>query len=183
MSVHRALLFRRWGDDVTLFAPTAAAPTGDEAEQLDALGISVIIGEVASLEIVDDRLVGVRLRDDRVVAIDALAVAPRMTARAGFLAGLGLRPAEHPAGLGEHIPADPTGRIDVPGVWVAGNVTDLLTQVGTASAAGANAAARINADLIAERTRRAVAALGDGFARDAEASVCELVAGQRRHCV
>jgi thioredoxin reductase len=180
MPVHRALLFRQWSDDVTLIAPAAAAPTGDEAEQLDALGIRVVTGEVASLEIVDDRLVGVRLRDGRLVALDALAVGPRMTARAGFLAALGLRPAEHPAGVGEHIPADPTGRTDVPGVWVAGNVTDLLAQVGTAAAAGANAAAQINADLVAERTRRAVAARRDP---DAEASRPELVAGERRHAV
>lgn len=47
-----------------------------------------------------------------------------MTARAGFLATLGPRPVEHPAGVGEHIRADPTGRTDVPGVRAAGNVTD-----------------------------------------------------------
>jgi thioredoxin reductase len=81
-----------------------------------------------------------------------------MAARAGFLAGLELRPREHPAAIGEHIPADPTGRTDVPGVWVEGNVTDLTAHVGTAAAAGALAAAHINADLVAEETRRAVAA-------------------------
>jgi thioredoxin reductase len=79
-----------------------------------------------------------------------------MTARAGFLAALGLRPAAHPSGLGDHIPADPTGRTEAPGVWVAGNVTDLAAQVGAAAAAGAVAAAQINADLVAEDTRRAV---------------------------
>jgi hypothetical protein len=46
----------------------------------------------------------------------------------------------------------------VPGVWVAGNVTDLAAQVGTAAAEGATAAAHINADLVAEETRQAVAA-------------------------
>jgi thioredoxin reductase len=78
-----------------------------------------------------------------------------MVARAGFLAGLGLRPAEHPSGLGEHVPADATGRTDVPRVWVAGNVTDLAAQVGAA------AAAHLNADLVAEETRQAVAAYMD----------------------
>jgi thioredoxin reductase len=57
------------------------------------------------------------------------------------------------------VPADPTGRTDVPGVWVAGNVTDLTAQVGAAAAAGAMAGAQINADLVDEETRAAVAEL------------------------
>ena len=84
-----------------------------------------------------------------------------MVARAGFLADLGLPPVEHPSGVGEHIPADPTGRTAVPGVWVAGNVTDLTAQVGAAAAGGATAAAQINADLVAEDTASAVAAYRD----------------------
>jgi thioredoxin reductase len=60
-------------------------------------------------------------------------------------------------GVGEHIPADPTGRTKVPGVWAAGNVTDLSAQVGAAAAAGAMAGAQINADLIEERAKRVVA--------------------------
>jgi len=42
-------------------------------------------------------------------------------------------------------------------LWVAGNVTDLAPQVG-AAASGAAAGAQINADLVAEDTRQAVAA-------------------------
>ena len=60
--------------------------------------------------------------------------------------------------MGSHIPADPTGRTEVPGVWAAGNVTDLAAQVGAAAAAGALAGAVINADLVEEETRLAVAA-------------------------
>jgi thioredoxin reductase len=77
-------------------------------------------------------------------------------ARAGFLAALGLRATEHPSGLGEYIDLDPTGRTDVPGVWAAGNVTDPAAQVGASAAAGAWAAAKINADLVEEETHRAV---------------------------
>ncbi|MDQ3914756.1 MAG: NAD(P)/FAD-dependent oxidoreductase [Actinomycetota bacterium] len=157
LSMHQALMFRQWSDDVTFFSHTMPPPAGDEAEQLAARGIDVVHGEVASLEIVEDRLAGVRLSDGTVVGREAVAVSPRMTARAGFLSGLGLRPAEHPSGAGEHIPSDATGRSEVPGVWVAGNVTDLVAQVGTAAAAGATAAAQINADLVAEETRQAVA--------------------------
>ena len=158
LSVHQALLFRQWSADVTFFSHTMPHPTDEQAEQLAALGISVVDGEVASLEVVEDRFVGVRLGDGRVVSRQALAVSPRMTACAGFLADLGVRAVEHPDGVGEHIASDATGRTDVPGVWVAGNVTDLAAHVGAAAAAGAFAAAQINADLVAEETRRAVTA-------------------------
>ncbi|WP_034270225.1 NAD(P)/FAD-dependent oxidoreductase [Haloechinothrix halophila] len=156
MSMHQALLFRQLSDDVTYFAHTLP-PTTEQAEQLAAWGIPVVDGEVTSLEGADDRLTGVQLSDGSLVRRDALVVAPRMVARAGFLAELGLKPAEHPSGTGEHIPADATGRTDVPGVWVAGNVTEPAAQVGPAAAAGAHAAAQINADLIMADTSRMVA--------------------------
>lgn len=181
MAMHQALLLRQWSADVTFFSHTMAPPAGEEAEQLAARGIGVVDGEVASLEIVDDRLVGVRLVDATVVAREALAVPPRMVARAGFLAALGLRATPHPSGAGEYIPADATGRTEVPGLWVAGNVTDLVAQVGTAAAAGASAATQINADLVAEETRQAVAAYRDPFSTGSEARLCELVTGDRRH--
>ena len=60
--------------------------------------------------------------------------------------------------VGSYVAADPTGATAVPGVWVAGNVADLQAQVISSAAAGLNAAAAINADLIAEDIRLAVAA-------------------------
>ncbi|WP_024806514.1 NAD(P)/FAD-dependent oxidoreductase [Nocardia sp. BMG51109] len=181
MSVHGALLWRQWSDDVTLFCHTMDAPTGEQAEQLAARGIRVVTGEVAALDIVDDRLAGVRLSDGSTIARRVLAAPPRMVARAGFLAGLGLRPVPHPSGMGEHIPADPTGRTEVPGVWAAGNVTDLSAQVGNAAAAGALAGAQINADLVTEDTRRAVEAARETFSPEMESRVAELISDDRRH--
>lgn len=154
-STHQALLFRQLSDDVMYFTHTMP-PDDEQAEQLVSRGIRVVNGEVASLEVEDDRLTGVRLSDGVVVDREALVVSTRMVARAGFLADLGLKPTEHPSGLGEHINVDPTGHTDVPGVWAAGNVTDPAAQVGGSAAAGAWAGARINADLVAEETGRAV---------------------------
>lgn len=158
MALHQTLLFRQLSDDVTYFAHTTAPPAGEDAEQLAALGVRVVTGEVAGLEVAGDRLAGVRLADGTVVPREALAVATRMVARGGFLAGLGLTPVAHPSGMGEHVPVDGTGRTDVPGVWAAGNATDMTAQVGAAAAAGAMAGAQINADLAAEDARRAVTA-------------------------
>jgi hypothetical protein len=50
-------------------------------------------------------------------------------------------------------------------VWVAGNVSDLSAHVGSAAAAGALAAAQINADLVVEEAEAAVAAYRDRFTR------------------
>jgi thioredoxin reductase len=185
ISVHQALLFRQLSQDVAYFLQGTTL-TDEQAEQFAARGITVVNGAVAGLETVDDRLTGVRMGDGRLVPRAALVVAPRMVARAGFLAELGLAPVEHPSGTGEHIPAGLAGVTEVPGVWVAGNVTDLTAQVGAAAAAGAMAGAHINADLVTEETRDAVRDYRDAFTADvftgaAEARLCEQVAGDRRH--
>ncbi len=180
IAVHQALLFRQLTDDVTYFAHTQP-PTAEQSEELNARGIRIMDGEVTALDIVDDRLTAVRLSDDTVVPREVVAVGSRMVARANFLATLGLRATEHPAGVGEYIPTDAAGRTDVPGVWAAGNVTDLTAQVGAAAAAGAAAGAQINADLVAEETRRAVAAYREPCSAETEAQLCEAVMGDRRH--
>ena len=156
MSVHQTLLFRQLSDDITYFSHRSPELTAEQAGQFGALGVKVVDGEVAGLDAADGTLRGVRLADGTVVARDVLAVATRLVARLDFLAELGLKPVQHPMGVGDHLPADPTGRTEVAGVWVAGNATDLTAQVGNAAAAGAMAGAQINADLVAEDTQRAV---------------------------
>jgi thioredoxin reductase len=158
LAVHQALLFRQLTPDLVLFTHTAPALTDEQAEQLAARRIRVVPGPVAGVEVTDDRLSGLRLRDGTVVAREALAVSPRLVARSRVLGSLGLHPTAHPLGIGESIAADATGLTEVPGVWVAGNVTDLMAQVVGAAAGGAMVAAAVNADLIGEETRRAVAA-------------------------
>jgi thioredoxin reductase len=180
MSVHQAQMFRQLSADVTYFAHTTV-PTAEQVEELAARDIRVVTGIVAGIETDDGHITGVRMADGTVVARTTMAVATRMVARAGFLAGLGLHPVPHPSGMGEHVPADATGRTDVPGVWVAGNVTDLTAQVGPSAAAGANAGAQINADLITEEIRLAVEARRGAFSARSEAEVAELVLGNRRH--
>jgi thioredoxin reductase len=157
-ATHQALLFRQWSADVALFLHTAPLPTDEEAEKLAARGIAIVEGEVASLEIVEDRLAGVRMGGGEVVARRAIAVMPRFVARTEMLAGLGLETTVHPLGVGEHVEADATGLTAVPGVWVAGNVADLMAHVVGAAEAGVRAGAAINADLIAEDNDHAVTA-------------------------
>jgi thioredoxin reductase len=177
-SVDQALLFRQWTEHLVLFLHTAADPTAEQWEQLAARDIQVVDGEVAELVIDGDRLAAVRLASGTEVAVDALAVRPRFAARGDLLAGLGLELAEHP--MGEYVPADPTGATAVPGVWVAGNVTDLAAAVVQSAAAGMTAATRINHELVLADTAAAVAARR-GFTAAAESANCERVLGERRH--
>lgn len=156
MSLHQALLFTQLSDDVVFLAHTAPALGAEDTEKLVARGVRIIDGEVVEVTSAAGRLTGVRLADGTVVDRDALVVAPRSSIRATFLTDLGLPPQPHPAGIGDHIPADPVGRTAVPGVWVAGNVTEPAAQVGAAAAAGAMAGAQINAELVMAETTQSV---------------------------
>ena len=161
LGVHAALMWRQWSDDVTLFRHTGPELTDDEREQLSARGVWVVEGEVAALETSDGRLSGVRLASGEFVARDAVVVAPRFTANSAVLRSLGLEPVEMEMNgtvVGTYIPSEPMGATSVPGVWVAGNVANLQAQVIVSAAAGLNAGAHVNADLIAEDTRLAVGA-------------------------
>ncbi|GAA2464753.1 NAD(P)/FAD-dependent oxidoreductase [Winogradskya humida] len=155
MSLHQAMMWRQWSDDITFFQHTAEA---DEAALLPlrARGVTIVTDKVVEVVSNGPALSGVRLSDGTLVRRDALVVAPRFLANAEPLASLGL--AAEPNDFGSSVPADPTGRTAVPGVWVAGNVTDQMAQVVSAAAAGLMVAAALNMDLITEDTAAAVAA-------------------------
>jgi thioredoxin reductase len=156
MSVHQAILFRQWSDDILFFAGDQQVEPDDRA-RLDALGIPVVTGRFVGVETRDDRLVGVRMDDDRLVEVGAVASASRLVARAELFAGIGIEPSQHPAGT--FIQSDEIGRTAVPGVWAAGNSTDLFAQVSGAIADGARAAQHLNADLVLADVDRALAAV------------------------
>jgi thioredoxin reductase len=156
MAVHQALLFRQLTSDVVLFTNTGPALNDEQVQQLAARAIRVVDGRVAGLVVTDDHLTGIRMADGTVVTRQVLVVGPPMVARSEVLVSLGLQPKPHPMRIGEFIPADAAGLTDLPGVWVAGNVTDLSATVIGAAAQGVAAAAAINADLVAEDTRCAI---------------------------
>ncbi len=153
-TTHQALLFRQLSDDVVVFGHTHP-PSSDERAELAARGIAVFDGEVTALEVDDGRLTGARLSSGELVPREVVAVAPRFVARSEALQSLGVELVEQP-GYGWRVASDTVGRTNVPGVWVAGNVTDLAAQVVAAAATGAAAAAQINADLVADDVRQAM---------------------------
>ena len=160
-AAHQALMFRQWSEDIKLFLNGGPAPSEEESKQLAARGIAVVTAVIEGIVVEGDRITGVRLASGEMVVRRALVVSPRTTARAEVLSSLGIDPVEQEMNgivFGTVMPADPTGATAVPGVWVAGNVADIRAQVISSAAAGLNVAAMINADLIAEDTRMAVAA-------------------------
>jgi thioredoxin reductase len=154
--VHQALMFRQLSETVTLVLHAAPELTDEQREQLAARNIAVVDEPVEEVLVVDDAVSGVRLATGQVLPLQALVVGPRFVARSELLVGLGLEPTPHPMGMGEYIASEAMGVTAVPGVWVAGNVTDLSAQVVSSMGAGVGAGASINADLIAEDTTRAV---------------------------
>ena len=146
-SVHHALLFRQLTDDLTYFA-NGTDLDEDTRARFKQRGVEIVHGPVARIESDASGITGVRLADGRFVARRVLAVATRMLARTNGLDGLGLPMEDLPNGMGRRFVTGPAGRTEVPGVWVAGNATDLTAQVGASAAAGALAGAQINTDLL-----------------------------------
>ncbi len=148
MSAHQALLWRQWTPDVTLLLHTGPAPTDEELAKLARRGIRIVEGEVTAF---DDE--AAHLADGTLVPVDALVLMGRIEARADALAPLGLKPVDFEANghrFGTHLPSGPGGTTAVPGVYVAGNVTDPMATVIAAAAAGVSTAGMLNMDLVME---------------------------------
>ncbi|TBN56970.1 NAD(P)/FAD-dependent oxidoreductase [Glaciihabitans arcticus] len=157
MVAHQAVMFRELSDDVTVYLDPAITLSADDAALFAARGIRVVHGAVASLDVRDDALTSITLADGSRHAVEALAVASRMSPRADMVAGLGLLPVEHPRGLGTHIPVDEFGATSVAGIWAAGNVSDPMAQVVTSAAQGLMVGAAVNSDIIAQHNATALA--------------------------
>ncbi|MGC0387612.1 NAD(P)/FAD-dependent oxidoreductase [Streptomyces sp. SAI-129] len=158
LSVHHAWLFRQLTDDLTYFT-RGTDLDADTRARFAARGIRVIETDVR--EVVNDTdgvLAGVRLADDTFVERRVLAVATRMEARTEGLDGLKLPVEDLPDNMGRRYASVMAGTTEIPGVWVAGNATDLAAQVGAAAAAGALAASHINSMLATADTDAALAA-------------------------
>ncbi|MGV8882275.1 MAG: NAD(P)/FAD-dependent oxidoreductase [Rhodoglobus sp.] len=156
-AVHQALMFTQWSDDVTLFTHTAPPLSEEDREKLEALGVPIIDGEVTKLTVANDELAGLELAGGVTHPVDALVIGAPMRARSEVLESLGILATEHEMGVGTHLASTPGGATAVEGVWVAGNVTDLMAQVVVAAAAGVMVGAQVNAHLLEEEVQEAVA--------------------------
>jgi thioredoxin reductase len=151
-AVGHALLVRQWSSDVVFF-PHTDALAGDEADRLAARGVRIVEGLVTALVVEHDRLAGVGLTGPVIVARTAVFVRPLFVPHSRLLTGLGCAVDDD-----GWVVVDRTGRTNLNGVWAAGNAVDPRAQVITAAGAGSSAAIAVNADLVDDDVRRAVAA-------------------------
>ncbi|WP_416417999.1 NAD(P)/FAD-dependent oxidoreductase [Paenarthrobacter aromaticivorans] len=161
VSIAHAYLYRQLTADLTYFTHGTDLDEDNRA-RFAARGIRVIDTPVT--EVVNDAdgaLAGVRLADGQVVASRILAVLAQLQIRAQGLEGLHL-PEQDLPNKGRSFASGTAGITEVPGVWVAGNATDLTAQVGASAAAGALAGADINRMLAIADTDAALHAAGPG---------------------
>lgn len=157
MSVHQALLFSQLSDSTTLVTHSFD-PDAESRELLAGAGVALVEGQVRAVESAGSTITGLRLADGTRLPVRAVVVMPYVEARSSVLDSLGLQVVAHPSGTGESVEVDLMGQTSVPGVYAAGNLTDLSAQVMGAAAAGTRVGAAVNADLVTTDARRTVVA-------------------------
>lgn len=188
LAVHQAQMWRGWTADVTLVLHAGDEPADADWERLAALGVRVVDGRVGGLVVSGDVLNGVRLASGLELACDAVVVATRLTARLDGLEGLGLPVEDVLMGavvIGTRVVAGADGGTEVPGVRVAGNVTDPRAQVQVAAAAGLTSGAALVGELAVEDADVAVARYRAEqrapFSARSERELADRLAGAGRH--
>lgn len=178
-ALHQVMLFAQLSDDVTLFLHDAPEPTEEQWEQLAALGVRVVTPRVERLVVEGTQVSGVEIAGGRTFGTDAVVVAPVFRARTELYEALGGERTASP--FGEHVTADPRGATAVPGVWAAGNTSELMAMVVASAASGVMTGAAVHGDLAVADLARAVEARRAPFSAATEADVARRVLGDRRH--
>lgn len=156
VAIHQALLFSQLSDRVTVFLHDATDPNEEQREQLTALNVEVVRSRVKRLLMDGVQVRAVELGNGRNFALDAVVVVPRFNARTGLYEALGGTAEESSFGI--HIPADPRGMTDVPGVWAAGNASQPMAMVVASAASGVVTGAAVHGDLAMADLNRSVQA-------------------------
>ncbi|WP_210502886.1 bifunctional NAD(P)/FAD-dependent oxidoreductase/class I SAM-dependent methyltransferase [Nocardioides xinjiangensis] len=158
---HQGLLFRQLSDDVVVVVHDGVELPDEEVEKLGAIGVRFAHGTPREVVIDGDRLVGLRLADGSVLERQAIVVASRPRARIDYLGPLGIKPKPFEVNgvpFGSVVEVEPTGATAVPGIFAAGNITDVAMTLMASAAHGMRVGAWINAEMAgadAERTVRA----------------------------
>jgi thioredoxin reductase/SAM-dependent methyltransferase len=162
MGLHTAGLFRQLSAQLTVVLHDPVDVDDSELDALRAGGVDILYGPVSRVVTgADGHVAAVELADHQRIDADAVVVAPRFRVRAEPFAPLGLRPAAHPAGLGDFLEADATGETAVTGLYAAGNVTDPGQQMLQAAASGGRVGAMISFSLAHEDIRAAARPSGN----------------------
>ncbi|MBD3923227.1 NAD(P)/FAD-dependent oxidoreductase [Nocardioides cavernae] len=167
MAAHQALLFRQLSDDVVVVVHDGVELPPEETEKLGAIGVRFAHGTPQEVVTDGDDLVGLRLADGTVLERDAIVVASKPHVRADFLGPVGIEPKPfemNGIAFGSVIEVEPsTGATTVPGIFAAGNATDIAMILVASAAHGTRVGAWINAELANADATTAVQTLRDDF--------------------
>ncbi|MCC9144625.1 MULTISPECIES: NAD(P)/FAD-dependent oxidoreductase [unclassified Arthrobacter] len=153
-SIQQAQLVRTFSPDVVLVLHADIKLSDEDAHGLASLGIKVLDGKVAEVQVENDALAGLVLADGRTVPCEALFLEPA---------------AEMDKGLTEHLKVDDDGcivtnelgRTSQDRIWAVGNATDPSAQVVAAAGDAYRLAVVVNAKLLEEDLGLARASAGE----------------------
>ena len=161
MAAHHGLLFRQLSDDVVMIVCEGTELPDADVERLAAIGVRIEHGTPQEVVVDGDRLAGLRLADGSVLERQAVVVASKPRVQADFLLPVGLEPTPFEMGgatYGTVLAVEATGATSVPGVYAAGNATDISMTLMASAAHGMRVGAFINAELAGADATAAVAA-------------------------
>jgi len=147
MSAHQAMMFQQLSSKITFINHAPNELTEESAALLSRLEIPLVNQSVAALEFDSDgQLAAAKLDNNERLRAQSVIVASRMNVHGELYQALGGELDEHP--LETYIKVNETGATEVPGVYAAGNASNLSAMVMAAAASGTLAGAAINADLL-----------------------------------
>lgn len=145
-AMHHATLLPDWSNSVTLFTNGTFAPSVEEQSTLAARGVRLEEETVDALVGDAPALAGVRLRDGRVVELDALFTATRTRMASPLAERLGCAFDDGP--FGPIVRTDPNKKTTVQGVYCAGDAARVPHNATWAAADGATAGVSAHRSLI-----------------------------------
>jgi thioredoxin reductase len=138
-------LLHQWSTDLRLFTNGPSELTAEQTAHLAARNVRIIETSITEIEHRAGQLQHLCLSNGERIPLTALFARVPFTLSGGFHDQLGCELTEQ--GL---IRVDDFGRTTVPGVSAAGDNSNMMRQVSTASANGSKAGALLNRDLVEE---------------------------------
>lgn len=152
--LHQAQLIRQWSDDVIVFTGIVGPIDPGIERRLRGRGVKIVAEPVVEVVGEAGEVTGVRVNDDRVIAVGALFTAATLRPLDGFLAHLELERSETPAG--SFLAVDAAGRTSARRIYAAGNVVAPMANVPVSMGAGSMVGASVNAALVEQDTDAAL---------------------------
>jgi thioredoxin reductase len=148
--LHRALLLRRWSEDVVLLSDGPAELDADDRDRLSKARVAVDERPVARLIARDGALAEVEFADGSSLPREGLLVPVSLGQRSALAAQLGAEPAEPGPVVVDPLVVDRMFRTTAEGISAAGDVSAQLQQVAGSISAGSLAAVGVVQSLMAE---------------------------------